>query len=120
MLAVDGQQLGAGIGHRGHENFAGRDEAFLVGEREPASLPRGLEGRLEAGRADDRRHHAVGRLGGGGDNRLEAGGGADAAAGQRRLQLGIAGRIADHGEARARAAGRFRETRRRCSARSAR
>ena len=74
MLAVDGQQLGAGARDRRHEHLARRDEAFLVGERDAAALARRLEGRLEPGGADDRRHDAVGRLGGGGDDAAGAGG----------------------------------------------
>ncbi len=83
MLAVDGEQLGAGVGDGGHEHLAGRDEAFLVGERQAASLARRLEGRLEAGSADDRRHDAVGRLGSGGNDRAGTGGDAYAGAGER-------------------------------------
>ena len=112
MLAVDGQQLGAGIGHGRHEHVAGGDEAFLVGEGQPPPLPRGLEGRLEACRADDRRHDAVGRLGGGCDDGRRPGRGARCRVpGQRRPQLVVTRRVADHGEARMRAARRLRQRR---------
>ncbi len=110
MLAVDGEQLGSRVGHGGHENLAGGDEAFLVGERQTAALAGGLEGRLEAGGADDRRHDAVGRLGGSGNDGVGSGGDADTGAGERRLQLAVEGRIADDGETRARAARRLGES----------
>ena len=63
---------------RGHEHLARRDEAFLVGEREPPAVARGLERRLDAGRTHDRRHHAVGGLGRCRDHGRMAGGDLDA------------------------------------------
>ena len=87
VLAVDGQQLGAGIGDGGHEHVAGGDEALLVGQGDPPPLACRFEGRLEPGGADDGRHDAIGGLGRGRDDRRGAGGRLDAGAGERRPQL---------------------------------
>ena len=60
-----------------HEQAAGADQAFLVGERDGrAALDRG-HGRLEADGAADRRHHPVGRTLRRFHQRLLAGGGFD-------------------------------------------
>ena len=61
VLGIDGQDLGAGSPRRGHEQLAGRHQAFLVGQRDAAPLTHGGERRRQAGSADDRRNDAVGR-----------------------------------------------------------
>ena len=59
MLAVDGQQRGAPLAHGLHEKRAPDNQRFLVGKKQTlASLGRG-HARLQAGSADDGRHHRV-------------------------------------------------------------
>ena len=99
VLAVDGKKLGAGLRDGRHEHLARGHEAFLVGERQAPALPRRLERRLEPGRADDRRQHAVGRLGGSGNDGSGPGGDSCCGPGKQRLELAVEPRIADHGEA---------------------
>ena len=90
MLRVDGKQRGLVAGDLAHEDASGRDEAFLVGERGAGALPHGGERRLEAGGADDRRHHPIGGAACGFDQRVCPGRGLDAGAGKPRAQLGVA------------------------------
>ena len=67
MLRVDREHLGAFLRGPAHEQAAGADEAFLVGQRDHAApLDRG-ERRLEPGCAGDCRHDPIGRTLGGFD-----------------------------------------------------
>ncbi len=61
VLGIDRQHRGARRGRAAHEQRAGADEAFLVGERNGRAALGGGERRLEAGRAGDRRHDPIGR-----------------------------------------------------------
>ncbi len=119
VLGIDRQQHGAAARDLGHQQRAGADQAFLGGERDHRAAAHRGERRAEAGRADDRRHHPVGRPRGGLDQALVAGRDLDAAARERLLEVAIARRVGDRGEARAVTDRRRGETRRRCGARSA-
>ena len=59
VLAVDGQQRGAGLAHRLHQQRPGHDQRFLVGQQQSlAGARRGERGTQSRG-ADDGRHDAV-------------------------------------------------------------
>ena len=78
-----GSTVAPALAARAHEQAAGADQAFLVGERDGrAALDRGQR-RLQSDRAADRRHHPVGRTLRRFDQRGLAGRRFDAAAGQR-------------------------------------
>ena len=86
---------------RAHEQAAGADQRFLVGESDDrAALGRGQR-RLEAGRAGDRADHPFGRTLRRLDQRALARARLDAGPRQRILELGVGGRIADRRKARA-------------------
>ena len=69
------------------EHRAGRDDAFLVGERDGRAARDGGERGLDRGGAHDRDHHDVGRARRRVDDRRAAGGDFDAGAGEAVLQL---------------------------------
>ena len=110
VLGIDRQDRRAGGGRPPHEQRAGTDETFLVGKGHRSAALGSGERRLEACCAGDRRHDPIGRPLRGLDDCRRAGGGLDAAAGKRRLEFGVSGRIGDRGKARPEVA---RETRQR-------
>ncbi len=57
VLAIDGHQQGTAVGSGPHHDVPGNDQRLLVGEQHPLAGPRRRQGRLEASRPDDRRHH---------------------------------------------------------------
>ena len=102
-----------------HEQRAGADQAFLVGERERrAALDRG-ERRLEPGRAGDRADHPFGRAARRFGDRVGTGRRLDAAPGKFRLQLAIGVVVGDRRKARAEFARELAPAPRRSCARSA-
>ena len=112
VLAIDRQHGRAGAGGAAHEQGAGTDQAFLVGERDGrAALDRGQR-RLQSGRAADRRHHPVGRTLRRLEQRLFARRRLDAAAGQGIFQLAVGVRIGNDGKLRADVARDLRKRRR--------
>ena len=112
VLGVDRQHGGAGRRRAAHEHRAGADETLLVGKRDRrAAFDRG-ECRAQTDRAGDRSHHPVGRSLRRFLERVFAGGGFDAGARQRALEIVVGGRIGNHGKARADLAGDLGEQRR--------
>ena len=112
VLAIDRQHGGAGDGRAPHEQAAGANQTFLVGERDGrAAFDRGQR-RLQSDRAADRRHQPIGRTLRGFEQTALARRRLDAAAGQGVLQIVVSRRIGDHGESRADLAGDFRQRRR--------
>ncbi|MNM84848.1 hypothetical protein D3C81_969500 [compost metagenome] len=104
VLTVDGQQRGAVLAHRVHEDGARHDQRFLVGQQHALARPSGGERRTEPGRADDGGHHGIGAVvGGDGFQRgfAIADFGLHAAAAQQRLELACRVRGAHHGVRRA-------------------
>ena len=63
------------------------------------AAPHRRQGRRQPGRADDRRHHPIGRPRRRLDHGRRAGGGLDAAAGERGFQRLVLGVVGHHGEA---------------------
>ena len=57
---VDGHDLAAALVAHLRDDRAARDQALLVGQREPLAVPQRAERRREAGEADDRVEHDVG------------------------------------------------------------
>ena len=101
MLGIDRQDCRCRGRRAAHEQGAGTNQTFLIGERHRrAAFGRG-ERRLETSRTGDRRHDPLGgplcRL----DQSVGAGGSFDAGAGQRGLQFLVSRRLADRGKARA-------------------
>ncbi len=89
VLGIDRQNGGAAGGGAAHEQRAGANEAFLVGERDRrAALGRGKRRRQACG-AGDRRHDPIGRPLRGLDHCLGAGGRFDAGAGQFGFEFAI-------------------------------
>ena len=87
VFGIGRQDAGAGFRRALHEEIAGADQAFLVGERHRrAAVDRGQRG-LQSGRTADRRHHPVGGTRRGLDDGAFAGAAFDAGAGQRVLQF---------------------------------
>ena len=109
VLTVDRDQPAAAFGNSAHEEFAGRDEAFLVGKGDIGAAAGSRQCRREAGRADDRRHHPVRWHGGGLDQGIPAGANSDAGANKRVLQLLIAILIGRDGKSRAAGFGLLRQ-----------
>ena len=98
MLRIHGQDGRPCPLRRPHDGRACADERLLVGERDGAALGDGREGRLEPRRADDRRDEQIGVPKGGLPHRLGARPCLDPAAGQRLLEVAVAGRIGKRGE----------------------
>ena len=111
MFAVDRQNSCARCRRAAHEQCAGADEAFLVGERDGGAPPDRSHCRLQADRAGDRRHHPIGGIKCRFDQRRFTGGGLDAGAGQCIFQRGITIRIGNHGDAGADIARDLRQSR---------
>ena len=106
MLGIDRQHGGAGRRRAAHEQPAGANQAFLVGERnDDAALGRG-HCRLEPGRPGDRPDHPFGRPLRGLQQRTLTGRRRDARAGQPVLELAIGRGIADRRKAGAKLAGK--------------
>ena len=82
-------------GDLAHEDGSGRDETFLVGERNAGALAHCGKRRLEAGGADDRGHHPIGRPACRFDERVGAGRGLDAGADEAGTKLRIAAFVGD-------------------------
>ena len=61
VLGIDRQDCRAGGGRAAHEQGAGTDQAFLVGERDRRAAFGRSECRLQARGAGDRRHDPIGR-----------------------------------------------------------
>src|SRR5262245_33877936 len=112
VLAVDGNEFGAGPLDLGQENLPCRDKAFLVGKRDAPALAGGGKRRLQSSCSDDGGHYAVGRLGGGLNERRLACSGADPRAGQALLELLVSTLLADDGQAGAVANGKLGKARR--------
>ena len=70
-----------------HEQGAGADQAFLVGERDDRAALGRRQRRLEPGRAGDRADHPFGRASRRLDERAFAGAGLDARSGERVLEF---------------------------------
>ena len=81
-----------------HEQAAGADQRFLVGERNDGTAIGRGEGRLEPGRAGDRPDHPFGRPIGRLDQSALAGTCCDPGSEQRILELRIGSLIADRGD----------------------
>ena len=84
VLAIHGEQFGAVLARRGHDEFAGEDEDFLGGEREGFAGVDGGERGLEARGADDGdedgiRFGETGELGQAGESADEPGAGGEGA-----------------------------------------
>ncbi len=109
VLGIDRQDGGAFGGRAAHEQRAGTDEAFLIGERDGRAALGGGERRREACRAGYRRHDPLGRPLRGFDDRAGAGGGLDVGAGKFGFQFAIGGRIRHRGKTRAEFARQARE-----------
>src|SRR5690606_37848369 len=97
--AVDRHDLGAGVADGGHDQLAGQDQGFLVGQQQAlAGAGRG-QGRAQSGGTDDGRDHGV-AVGPGGQRLqgLVAGMGAGIQAGlaQPVAQARVQGRVGDH------------------------
>ena len=60
MLEIHGQQHGPRGADLLHHQPAGRDQAFLVGQRHNGTPAYGRQGGPEAGGPDDGRHHPIG------------------------------------------------------------
>ena len=101
MLGIGRQDAGAGFRRALHEEIAGADQAFLVGERDRgAAIDRG-ERRFQTGRAADGGHHPIRRTRRRFDDGALAGAAFDPRAGQRLFQLGEARGIGDRRKPRA-------------------
>ena len=101
VLGIDRQHGGARSGRPPHEQRAGADETFLVGESDrSAALGRGKR-RLEAGRAGDCRHDPVGRALRGLDHCVGPARRLDARAGKLGFQIAIGVGIGHGGKPRA-------------------
>ena len=109
MLGIRRQDAGAGPGGALHEEVAGTDQAFLVGQRDGGAAIDGRQRRLQPGRARYRGHQPVRRALRGLDDGAVAGAALDAGAGQRRAQFGEPGRIGNRDEAGAEFLGEFHQ-----------
>jgi hypothetical protein len=89
VLRIDRQHRRARRGGAPHEQPAGTDQAFLVGERYRCAAFGGGECRLQTRRAGDRRHHPVGRTLGRLDNGVGSAARLDPGSGQRGFELAI-------------------------------
>ncbi len=101
VFGIRRQDAGAGFRRALHEEIAGADQAFLVGERHRRAAVDGGQCRLQPGRAAHRRHHPVGGTRGGLDDGAFAGAAFDAGACQRVLQFAKPRRVGDRGKSRA-------------------
>ena len=107
VFGIRRQDAGAGFRRALHEEIAGTNQAFLVGERNRrAAVDRG-QCRLQSGRTAHRRHHPVGGTRGGLDDGAFAGAAFDARAGQGVLQFAKPRRVGDRSESRAEFLGEF-------------
>ena len=59
MFAIDRQQNRAMLAHRVHEQLAGHDQHFLVGQQDFLARPGRRQRRLQPRRADNGRHHRI-------------------------------------------------------------
>ena len=101
MFGIRRQNAGPCFRSALHEEIAGTNQAFLVGERNRrAAVDRGQRG-LQPGRTAHRRHHPVGGTRRGLDDGAFAGAAFDARAGQGVLQFAKARRVGDSSESRA-------------------
>ena len=107
MFGIRRQDAGACFRRALHEEIAGADQAFLVGQRHRRAAIDGGQCRLQPGRAAHRRHHPVGGTRGGLDDSAFAGAAFGACAGQRGLQFAKARGIGDRRESRAEFLGEF-------------
>src|SRR6476661_6595241 len=109
MLRIDGQQRGSITGDLAHEDWSGRYETFLVGERGAGALANCRERRLEARGAYDRCYNPIGRTACRFDQRVSAGTGLDAGAAQPSAKLGVAGLVGNDRKLRAMLNGKLGE-----------
>ena len=101
MFGIRRQDAGTGFRRALHEEIAGTNQAFLVGERHRrAAVDRSQRG-LQPGGTAHRRHHPVGGTRGGLDDGAFAGAAFDAGAGQGVLQFAKPRRVGDRSESRA-------------------
>ena len=101
VFAIGGQDAGPRLRRALHEEIAGANQAFLVGERDGRAAIHRRERGLQAGRAADGRHHPVRRPRRRLDHRAFAGAAFGAGAGQRVFQLGQTRGIGDGNKSRA-------------------
>ena len=101
VFGIRRQDAGAGFRRALHEEIAGTNQAFLVGERDRRAAVDRSQCRLQSGRTAHRRHHPVGGTRGGLDDGAFAGAAFDAGAGQRVLQFAEPRRVGDRSESRA-------------------
>ncbi len=100
VLGIGRQDAGAGLLRALHEEIAGANQAFLVGQRDRRAAIDGGERGLQARCAADGGHHPVGRTRGGLDDRAFARTEFGARARERLFQFGQAARIGHRDKAR--------------------
>ena len=117
VLGIDRQHGGAGRCGAAHEQAAGANQAFLVGERDRRAALDRRKRRLQSDRTADRRHHPVGRTLRRFDQSIFAGRGFDAEPDKRILEFAIGGGIGNHRKSRADLARDLARARPHCGAR---
>ncbi len=100
MFGIRRENAGTRLLRALHEEIAGADQAFLVGERNGGATIDRCECGLQARRAAHRRHHPIRRPCSRFDNSAFAGAAFGAGAGQGFLQLGEPARIRNGDKAR--------------------
>ena len=107
MFGIRRQDAGAGFRRALHEEIAGTNQAFLVGERNRRAAVDCGQCRLQSGRTAHGRHHPVGGTCRGLDDGAFAGAAFDARAGQGVLQFAKPRRVGDCSESCAEFLGEF-------------
>ena len=101
VFGIRRQDAGAGFRRALHEEIAGANQAFFVGQCDRRAAVDRSQCRLQSGRTAHRRHHPVGGTRGGLDDGAFAGAAFDTGARERILQFAEPCRVGDRGESRA-------------------
>ena len=91
----DGQQRCFVASNFAHEDAPSRNQTFFIGKCRAGPLAHGGKCRLETGGANDRRHHPICRTACGFDQRIGAGRGFDASAGESGTKVAVATLVGD-------------------------